>query len=173
MVMMSSFRLDPKELGLHDATLLAELRLATLRRRMARTDDLEQLYEGLTVFARRARELSAELHPGLSLVAFTILSYIEARPDTRAVDIAAEWGIEKSTMSRQISQLEAADLITRTGERPGRRGQHLELTVAGRTALDAAAASVREALFHQLHDWTDRDVATFARLMSRFNQLDP
>lgn len=138
---------------------------------MGRTSDLERLYDGLTVFARRARELSSELHPGLSLVAFTVLSYVETRPDTRAADIAADWGLDKSTLSRQIDQLAATDLISRKGERPGRRGQVLELTDAGRQALNDAAWSIRERLYRQLHDWTDRDIATFAKLVARFNDL--
>ena len=138
---------------------------------MTREKDLEQLYEGLTVFARRARELSTELHPGLSLVAFTLLSYIESRPDARAVDIAADWGVDKSTVSRQINQLECAALIARIGERPGRRGQQLELTAAGRDALAAAAESIRALLFKQLQDWTEADIRTFAGLITRFNQL--
>jgi DNA-binding MarR family transcriptional regulator len=138
---------------------------------VARVSDLEQLYDGLTVFARRARELSSELHPGLSLVAFTMLSYVETRPDTRAADVAADWGLDKSTVSRQIDQLAAAELITRTGERPGRRGQVLELTDTGRQALNAAAGSIRERLYRQLHDWTDGDIAAFAQLLARFNDL--
>jgi DNA-binding MarR family transcriptional regulator len=123
------------------------------------------------VKARRARELSAELHPGLSLVAYTALSYIEARPDTRSADIAADWGLDKSTLSRQINQLVAADLLVRTGERPGRRGQQLELTPSGRHALDAAAESIRARLIGALQTWTDHDVRTFTKLMIRFNGL--
>lgn len=138
---------------------------------VGRTSDLQQLYDGLTVFARRARELSSELHPGLTLVAFTLLSYVETRPDARAADIVADWGIDKSTVSRQIDQLAASGLITRTGERPGRRGQVLQLTDTGRRALNDAAGSIRERLYRELNDWTDRDIATFARLMARFNDL--
>jgi DNA-binding MarR family transcriptional regulator len=138
---------------------------------MGRSSDFERLYDGLTVFARRARELSSELHPGLSLVAFTVLSYVETRPDTRAADICADWGLDKSTVSRQIDQLVAADLITRTGERPGRRGQVLQLTDTGRGALNEAAGSIRVRLYDQLHDWTDRDIAKFAQLLARFNDL--
>ena len=138
---------------------------------MTRESELERLYDGLTVFARRARELGTELHPGLSLVAFTVLSYIEARPDTRASDIAGDWGLDKSTVSRQINQLEGAELLRRLGERPGRRGHQLELTEAGLAALDAAARSIHDRLFHQLQDWSDRDIATFARLITRFNNF--
>lgn len=138
---------------------------------MTREADLELLYEELTVFARRARELSSELHPGLSLVAYTVLSYIETRPDSRAADIAADWGLDKSTVSRQLNQLVDDELVTRTGERPGRRGQQLELTVAGRQALDAAGQSIRTLLYGQLGDWTDRDIAKFTQLMTRFNDV--
>jgi DNA-binding MarR family transcriptional regulator len=69
--------------------------------------------------------------------------------------------------------LEADQLVTRTGERPGRRGQQLELTAAGRQALDAAGRSIRTLLYRQLIDWTDHDIAAFARLIARFNAAAP
>ena len=136
---------------------------------MGRGADLEQLYEGLAVFARRSRELSAGLHPGLSLGAFTMLSYIDNRPDVRAADIAAEWGLAKSTVSREIGRLIDDQLLVSVGERPGRRGHQLEVTDSGRTALDSAARSIHTLLLDQLHDWTDSDIATFAGLINRFN----
>jgi len=87
---------------------------------MTREADLEQLYDGLTVFARRARELSTELHPGLSLGAFTMLSYIDNRPDIRASDIAAEWGLV-AQHSRAINPHPAIPPIARLDRQRHRR----------------------------------------------------
>jgi DNA-binding MarR family transcriptional regulator len=139
---------------------------------MTRQSDLDQLYEGLAVFARRSRELSEELHPGLTLVAYSLLSFIEAHEGSRATDIAAMYGLDKSTVSRQLDALCAAGLLTRAGERAGRRGQVLALTPPGQAALDDAARSVRALLVNRLSDWGDRDVAQFSRLVDRFNQRD-
>jgi DNA-binding MarR family transcriptional regulator len=139
---------------------------------VTRQRDLDQLYEGLAIFSRRSRELSEELHPGLSLVAYSLLTFVEAHEDTRATDIAAMYGLDKSTVSRQLDVLFTAGLLARTGERTGRRGQVLALTEPGQRALDDAARSVRALLVERLRDWPDGDVAEFSRLVERFNQRD-
>jgi DNA-binding MarR family transcriptional regulator len=136
---------------------------------MTRRDDVDRIYQQLTIVARRARELSEELHPGLSLGAYSLLSYIEVRTDVRAADIATLYGLDKSTVSRQLDQLESDGLLVRIGERPGRRGQSLALTAAGRAALDKAAASARASLAERLAGWGDHDIETFAGLVARFN----
>jgi DNA-binding MarR family transcriptional regulator len=105
----------------------------------------------------------------LSLVAYTLLAQIDVTPGMRAADLAAHFGLDKSTLSRQLEQLMSTGLLRRDGERPGRRGYVLVLTAAGRQHLDAAGQAVRDRLAERLTDWDDRDIATFARLITRFN----
>jgi DNA-binding MarR family transcriptional regulator len=136
---------------------------------MARETVLEDLYQGLTTLARRARDVGGNLHPGLSLVAYTLLTQIDVTPEMRAADLAAHFCLDKSTLSRQLEQLISAGLLRRDGERPGRRGYTLTLTAAGRRHLDAAAQAVRDRLAERLTDWDDRDIAAFAQLVTRFN----
>jgi DNA-binding MarR family transcriptional regulator len=136
---------------------------------MAREAALEDLYQGLTTLARRARDVGDRLHPGLSLVAYTLLAQIDVTPGMRAADLAAHFSLDKSTLSRQIEQLISAGLLRRDGERPGRRGYVLALTAAGRQHLDAAAQAVRDRLTERLADWDDRDIAAFAQLIAQFN----
>ena len=131
---------------------------------------LEDLYNGLTTMTRRARDMSGDLHPGLSLVAYTLLTEISLTPGVRAADLSAHFGLDKSTLSRQLEQLVSAGLLRREGERPGRRGSVLALTPAGRKHLAAAAQAVRNRLAERLGGWDDGDIATFARLITRFNQ---
>jgi DNA-binding MarR family transcriptional regulator len=136
---------------------------------MAREAALEDLYQGLTTLARRARDASDQLHPGLSLVAYTLLAQVDATPGMRAADLAAHFFLDKSTLSRQLEQLTSAGLLRRDGERPGRRGYELTLTPAGRKLLDAAGRAVRDRLAERLTDWADGDIAAFAELVTRFN----
>ena len=131
---------------------------------------LEDLYTGLTTMTRRARDMSGDLHPGLSLVAYTLLTEIDLTPGTRAADLCAHFGLDKSTLSRQLEQLISAGLLRREGEQPGRRGNVLALTPAGEQHLAAAAQAVRHRLAGRLTGWDDRDIATFAHLVTRFNQ---
>ena len=137
---------------------------------MTRETALEDLYHGLTTMARRARDMSDELHPALSLVAYTLLTEIDLTPGTRAADLCAHFGLDKSTLSRQLDQLISAGLLRRDNERPGRRGSVLALTPAGEQHLAAAAQAVRDRLAGRLTGWDDGDIATFAQLITRFNQ---
>jgi DNA-binding MarR family transcriptional regulator len=111
-----------------------------------------------------------DLHPGLSVVAYTLLTEIYLTPGIRAADLCAHFGLDKSTMSRQLDQLISAGLLRREGERPGRRGNVLALTPAGEQHLAAAAQAVRCRLAERLAGWDDGDITTFAQLVTRFNQ---
>lgn len=137
---------------------------------MARETALDDLYQGLTTLARRARDVADDLHPGLSLAAYTLLTQIDVTPGMRATDLAAHFCLDKSTLSRQLDELISAGLLCRDCERPGRRGYVLTLTDAGKQHLDATGQAVRDRLAERLTDWDDRDIATFAQLVTRFNQ---
>jgi DNA-binding MarR family transcriptional regulator len=137
---------------------------------MTREVALEDLYHGLTTMARRARDMSDDLHPGLSLVAYTLLTEIYLTSGLRAADLCAHFGLDKSTLSRQLEQLISAGLLRREGERPGRRGSVLALTPAGQQHLAAAAQAVRDRLAERLTGWDDGDIAALAQLVTRFNQ---
>src|SRR5277367_2552977 len=133
---------------------------------MAREAALDDLYLGLTTLARRARDVGDELHPGLSLVAYTLLTQVDVTPGMRAADLAAHFCLDKSTLSRQLEQLMSAGLLRRDGEQPGRRGYVLTLTAAGRAHLDDAARAVRDRLAGRMADWDDDDIAVFGTLVA-------
>lgn len=141
-----------------------------MRGERSREAALEDLYQGITTLTRRARDLGDDLHPGLSLVAYTLLVQIDLSREARAADLAAHFSLDKSTVCRQIEQLITAGLLRREGERPGRRGYGLVLTDAGKQLLAAAAQAVRDCLTGWLADWDDDDVAAFGQLVDRFNQ---
>lgn len=135
---------------------------------MDRIAAVRELYESLAFVSRQSRELGAQLHPELPLVTHSLLLFIAAEPGSRAVDVAAAYGLEKSTVSRQLAQLEAAGLVGRAGEQPGRRGQVLHLTSTGNEILRRAVASSQMTLAAHLGDWDDRDVQDLARLLAKF-----
>ena len=137
---------------------------------MTREAALDDLYQGLTTLSRRARDAGDHLHPGLSLVAYTLLARIDVTPGMRAADLASHFALDKSTLSRQVEHLISAGLLRRDGERPGRRGYVLTLTAAGRQHLDVAGRAVRDRLAERMADWNDDDIDAFGALVARFNR---
>lgn len=137
---------------------------------VARQSDLEDVYRALSLLVRRAKDLSNKCHPELSLVAYTMLRHIATEKDVRAQDLAVHFQLDKSTVSRQVDQLECLGLITRGAEQAGRRGAALELTPAGQRTLDENAEAVRCHLATRLSRWSDKKVSALARSLGDFNQ---
>src|SRR5579859_8026853 len=99
--------------------------------RVDRSSAIDHLYKALTHLMRRRSEVGASMHPELSLVGYTLLAEIAAVPGTRATDLAGLFGLEKSTVSRQLHDLEGAGFLRRDGEHRGLRGNRLVVTAAG------------------------------------------
>lgn len=135
---------------------------------MTREGDITSVYNELSLFSRRARAVSSSAHPDLSLVAYTLLSHLATNPGDRATELARHYALEKSTVSRQLAGLELLGLISRTGG--GRAGQPITVTSKGTTALRDASASIQRIVASQVTDWSDDELAEFAKLLARFNQ---
>ena len=79
---------------------------------MAREAALEDLYHGLTTMARRARDMSDDLHPGLSLVAYTVLNEIYLAPGVRAADLSAHFGLDMAVPEGTPIHAPAPGIVT-------------------------------------------------------------
>jgi DNA-binding MarR family transcriptional regulator len=117
---------------------------------------------------RRRAELGSRMHPELSLVGYTLLAEIETAPGTRATDLAALFGLEKSTVSRQLNDLVVAGFLRREEEKPGRRGYILAVTDAGTAALEMETTIVREHLSAALAQWKVWEITALADMVNRF-----
>jgi len=133
------------------------------------TDAAAEVQRELTVFARRIRASSAQLHPDLSFVAHSVLSQLDATGGCRAVDLVRLYRLDKSTVSRQVTDLEDRGMVSREPDPAGGRGQLLRVTPSGARLLDEAAARQRVQLDRRLAAWEPADVETFARLLRRYN----
>ncbi len=133
---------------------------------MTRAADIQRIYRDLAVISRRARARTASLEPTLTFVEHTLLAHI-ADGTSRAADLADLFGMDKSTISRQLASLIAAGQLRR-GPRQGRDGQALELTDAGRAVLQRATKTQTEVVAARVSSWTAADIATFAALLDRY-----
>jgi DNA-binding MarR family transcriptional regulator len=127
----------------------------------------------LTVFARRVRGVPQRLHQELPFVAYSMLSSIDAADGCRSVDLAALYRLDKSTVSRQVGDLERRGLVTKKADPERGRGRVLTVTPAGRALLRDAASARQAELARRVAAWTDEELAAFASALQRYNAAEP
>jgi DNA-binding MarR family transcriptional regulator len=137
--------------------------------------DVEQ---ELSILLRRARSaqmlLARRVHPEMDAAGYALISQIDlgtasGGAGVRASDVAQALGLDKSTVSRGLSQLESLGLIERVGDPDDGRARLLRMTTAGAERYDAMRAQ-RQAEFRAILDrWDSADLTDLARLLGRLN----
>jgi DNA-binding MarR family transcriptional regulator len=123
----------------------------------------------LHAFTRIGRRLKSK-QPGDTIdhSAHLALFVLRCNGALRLSDLAAKMEIDASTASRHVRALEQAGLLRRSPDPDDGRAFRVELTEQG-TAEWEAAAKRRMALLSQAMDgWTEKDIETFEKLMTRF-----
>jgi DNA-binding MarR family transcriptional regulator len=139
-------------------------------------DDVAALERELAVLLRRARAYSGELartvHPDLEAAAYGLLMHVvdgqlDAR--ARATDLAEYFGIDKSTVSRQVRLLEQLGLLAREPDPDDLRVLRLVATPEGERRLSRARAARRQRVEERVSGWDTADVGRLAELLARYN----
>ncbi|MCW2779277.1 MAG: MarR family transcriptional regulator [Frankiales bacterium] len=141
-------------------------------------DALAAAERELSLLLRRARartaELSREVHPDLDGSAYALLSAVVQAGGVRAQDVAAQFGVDKGAISRQIQRLEQLGLVERRPDPADGRARVLVPTPEGSARLEAATSRRRTHFRARLQDWEPGEVAQLAALLGRLNgSLDP
>jgi DNA-binding MarR family transcriptional regulator len=131
-------------------------------------DPVDEIHQSIILFMRATRTRSSDMYLGLSFVAYSIVSYVDLSPCPHASDLAEEYGLDKSTVSRQLADLENSDLLYRVPDPRHPRKQMLKLTPKARRHLSKIRRLQRERLVLELESWPAADVAEFGRLLHRF-----
>ncbi|WP_330255438.1 MarR family transcriptional regulator [Nocardia sp. NBC_00565] len=134
-----------------------------------RTSAIRTIQRELTAFARRARGRASELHPELSLVAFSILDLVIERDGCQATDVADHFVLDKSTVSRQVGALERLGYLTREVDPDNRRNHILRPTADGRRVAGEAERRRHREFAERLTGWDDADIRRFAEYLVRYN----
>jgi DNA-binding MarR family transcriptional regulator len=127
----------------------------------------------LSVTAELQVEMSRQLQRdcGLSLADYDVLVALDELAACRVNELGERLGWEQSRLSHQLRRMRARGLVDRRGADEDRRGATVELTDAGRAALEAAAPGhvdfVRDVVFdgvsaaelHALDRWTSTVLA--------------
>ena len=128
----------------------------------------------LALLLRRARRLSAgiaaEVHPGLDASAYGMLVLLDEHGPVRAADIVGVLGLDKSTVSRQLSALSDLGLTERLPDPSDRRANLVRVTESGHDRLTRARGARLEHLRAFLYSWPEQDVSELARLLGRLNE---
>jgi DNA-binding MarR family transcriptional regulator len=134
-----------------------------------------ELEREIGLLLRRSRAISArlagELHPDLDGAAFGLLALLNDAGPLRASDLVARLGLDKSTVSRQVSSLVDLGLVDRAADPVDGRAQVLTPSAEGAARLQRIREARRARWAADLSDWPTSDVATLARLLRRLNGI--
>jgi DNA-binding MarR family transcriptional regulator len=125
----------------------------------------QQLVVTLLTVGRRLRSRLPEgrLDPAMMLV----LHHLLGRGPSRVSELAASMGLDTSTASRHVRQLEDGGYLARAGDPGDRRASRLRLTPKGRAALGRAMGARAALVDRAIADWRAEDRAALTTLMTR------
>ena len=126
----------------------------------------------LTILLRRVQRIHFTTSSGeveLDRSAYGILCRLVDEGPQRLGLLAQAFGLDPSTITRQVQALENEDLVERRPDPTDRRASLLDLTAQGREVLTATRNRRREWLQAALGDWDDHDHEEFGRLLEKFN----
>ncbi|WP_158648011.1 MarR family winged helix-turn-helix transcriptional regulator [Nocardioides houyundeii] len=126
----------------------------------------EDLLDQLSLYGRRARGAVERVAPELSFAEYSLLGYVRTTDGARAHDLAQVFGLDKSTVSRQLAGLTRRGLVERDETRC------LRVTPEGERLLRSARAALLDLLGERVTDWTLEERRTLADLMRRYNTAD-
>ncbi|MHA6796856.1 MarR family winged helix-turn-helix transcriptional regulator [Pseudonocardia bannensis] len=139
---------------------------------------VDRLAQQMSLLLRRsrsfARTVAGQVHPDVDAGAYAILLVIAQAGPLRLVDLADEFGLDKSTMSRQVSALLRLGLLVRRPDPADGRAFLLELSPHGARRLDEVTDSRRQAWRGRLAHWSTAEIAGLADGLARLGaELPP
>jgi len=132
-----------------------------------------RIEQQLTVLLRRVQRIHMVTGTGdvhLERSSYGILCQLADEGPQRLGALASAFGIDPSTITRQVQALESLGLAQRTTDPTDRRASILDLTAEGSDALDRTRRHRRDRLEQVLAHWDPADREDFARLLTTFNE---
>ena len=132
----------------------------------------QQIEQQMTVLLRRVQRIHLSTTVGdvnLERSAYGIMCKLADEGPQRLGALATSFGLDPSTITRQVQALEEIGLADRRTDPSDRRASILDLTENGRDVLDQTRARRRDKLQEALADWSESDLTDFGRLLKEFN----
>jgi DNA-binding MarR family transcriptional regulator len=131
-----------------------------------------QIEQQMTVLLRRVQRIHLSTTAGdvsLERSAYGIMCKLADDGPQRLGALATAFGLDPSTITRQVQALEEAGLASRETDPSDRRASLLDLSHAGRDVLDRTRTFRRTRFFQAMEDWPESDRKEFGRLLEKFN----
>ena len=132
----------------------------------------KQIEQQITVLLRRVQRIHLSTTVGevnLERSAYGIMCKLADEGPQRLGALATSFGLDPSTITRQVQALEEIKLAERTTDPTDRRASILDLTSNGREVLRTTREHRRARLRKALSNWSESDLTDFGRLLKEFN----
>jgi DNA-binding MarR family transcriptional regulator len=132
--------------------------------------EIERVLTRVAYLAGRARQHERLMTlAGLSLdrAAAAILRHIAESEPLRPGVLAVRLSVEASHVSRQLRQMEKDGYVVRVPDPEDSRAQRIQLTDAGRSAVDRMREVSRRGMEMALADWSPEDLRQLSTLFNR------
>ncbi len=131
-----------------------------------------QIEQQLTILLRRVQRIHLVTSSGemaLDRSAYGIMCRLVDEGGQRLGSLAHAFGLDPSTITRQVQALEQAGWVERRPDPADRRAVLLDMTEEGRDVLLTTRRRRRDWLRVVLSDWSPQDHEEFGRLLEKFN----
>ena len=132
----------------------------------------KQIEQQMTVLLRRVQRIHLSTQVGevaLERSAYGIMCKLADEGPQRLGALASAFGLDPSTITRQVQALEEIGLASRQVDPSDRRASLLDLSPEGTQVLEQTREHRREVLRKVLSDWPEADLTDFSRLLKEFN----
>ena len=132
-----------------------------------------RIEQQMTMLFRRAQRvhiLGSHAEIDLDRSAYAILCRLDDEGPQRLGAFANTFGLDPSTITRQVQSLERAGLAERRTDARDRRVAMLSLTETGLHAVQTTRQHRRNQLNMILADWAPEEIEKFAQILERFNE---
>lgn len=117
----------------------------------------------------RMKDLAGRFHEDLQPVGYGILRLVFEQEPVRASDLATTMGMDKGSVSRQLTALREMGLVETREDPADGRASLLVASAAAREKLDGFHSESSNDFARIFADWSTDDVSELGRLLTKFN----
>ncbi|WP_327110236.1 MarR family winged helix-turn-helix transcriptional regulator [Nocardia sp. NBC_01730] len=136
-------------------------------------DDVEQVERAMIAIRRRQTRRALGTDAAPTGQAFDVLDVIEASLEPTVSVVATALAVDQPRASKLVGAAVSSGLVRRVADQADGRRSVLMLTEQGEQMLAESHRRRRAAFDAAMGDWTARDRADFARLLTRFVDAMP